>query len=239
MSFSKKEKISRTTGRPLEYYNQLLGLALEDYTNKSILNVGSGASDLKLMLEEHGVNPKSVVNVDFAYKNVETKTGVLDFITGKNLKREDTPQGAVAADIKSLPFADGSFDKVLGLWSVGWLNEAKIPDAVTESYRVCNEGGEVRIYPVFISKESLEIAKQYPFLRTERPSVDLGELMRAGESIISKIDYLSIEASARLRGGLLLGKPPSTLIILKNKDITLDMIKKAIQNLIENGATLF
>lgn len=171
-SITRAEEMSRTTGRSLEFYKQFLELTPSDFNGKKVLNVGAGRSDINSELEKEGVQPEMLINLDFAYENIGDSKGIFKVVSGKALHKEDIPLTAVAADMKQLPFTDNELDKVICLWSVGWLRDKDKPMAISEAYRVCKDDGEIKIYPISFTKKAQEIAKKYPFIQISKPELN-------------------------------------------------------------------
>ncbi|MDO8523477.1 MAG: class I SAM-dependent methyltransferase [bacterium] len=240
---SVREKISRTTDRPLEFYRQFLNINPEYYDSKSILNIGAGRSDLAQELKEKNIEPRLLVNLDLAYKNVGESVGPLSYLIGKSFNGEDVPKEGVAGDMKILPFKDQSMDSIFFLWSLGWLKEKDRPQAISEALRVVRDGGEIKIYPVSLPRHAKEtIGQNFPFIEIGTPGTYKSSLLKAGTENKSIIDVaqqyllntekISMEVSARLIESMR-GKEIGSLSIHKNNDT--DKIKIALEELSKCG----
>lgn len=140
-----REKLSRTTGRRLEFYREMFGLNPEDFQGQEILNLGAGNSNLGDDLKQEGIEAV-VTNVDIAYKPA---SDFREKILGK--KKISLPERPVAADMARLPFPDNSFDRVLSTFAIAWLPAEKKLAALREALRVIRPAGEVDIYPAEVS----------------------------------------------------------------------------------------
>lgn len=245
-SITKTERISRTTGRPLEFYEQFLGVGSAGFEGKKILNIGAGRSDLNGELERRNIHPEALINLDLAYKDVGDGRGVFKRVAGKALHKEHIPPNATAGDMKRLPFADNELDSVICLWSVCWLESKDRPAAINEAYRVCKEGGEVKIYPVSFKKDAQEVIEKYPFIQVSRPHHDIDRLFKSGmedkdalgkiRQFLSNLDEIQIEGVQRLIAGMK-GKRVGTLTIRKTPGVDQETFSNAIQELADSGLT--
>jgi ubiquinone/menaquinone biosynthesis C-methylase UbiE len=245
-SIIKTERISRTTGRPLEFYEQFLGVTPTDFEGRKILNVGAGRSDINSELERRNIHPEVLINFDLAYKDVGDGRGVFKRVAGKALHKEHIPLNAAAGDMKRLPFADNELDSVIYLWSVCWLEGKDRPAAIDEAYRVCKEGGEVKIYPISFAKEAQKAIERYPFIQVSRPHYDIDRLFRSGmedkdalgkiRQFLSNLDEIQIEGVQRLIAGMR-GKQVGTLTIRKTPDVDQETFSNAIRELADSGFT--
>lgn len=240
---SVREKISRTTDRPLEFYKQFLNINPEYYDGKSILNIGAGRSDLAQELKEKNIEPKLLANLDLAYKNAGESVGPLSYLIGKSFNGEDVPKEGVAGDMKMLPFKDQSMDSIFFLWSLGWLKEKDRPQAISEALRVVKSGGEIKIYPVSLPNNAKEVVSQnFPFIEIGAPEAYKSGLLKAGtenKSIIDRAqqyllntEKITMEISARLIESMR-GKEIVSLSIHKNSDA--DKIRTALAELAARG----
>lgn len=164
---SAREKISRPTERTLDWHEELFGFKAEELEGKKVLNVGAGDTDLEAELEERGIKPQLVANVDIGYSS-----------KAKNIlfRGLNAPQNAVAADMKELPFKEETFNKIFCLWSLSWLenNEDKLC-ALKEMLRVADDGGEINIYPVILPKNFAN--ENFKFITIEDSNIDSNKII--------------------------------------------------------------
>lgn len=235
------EKISRTTGRPLEFYIQLLELELSDFDNKEVLNIWSWKSDLDRDLELLGIKSKVLVNVDFAYNNIGSNNP-LDYITWKHITKNNIPNNAISADMRKLPLIENQFDNVLSLWSIVWLPKKERYLALKEAYRVCKNWWKIKVYPVTYSKKLEFLAKKYPFLEFSTPMYDSKKILSTGvddiERFLGKImqyysnfDWIIMEKYHKLKEKIIKGNDVSLLTITKNPNVSLKEFELAIKEL--------
>lgn len=234
-----REKWSRTTGRGLEFYQQLLGLRLEELNGKRLLNIGAGKSNIGPELEAQDIHPAKVVNVDLAY-NTEQQQGLRGMVTGKRM--ESLPDNAVAADMRNLPFSAESFDTILHLWSLAWLNdEDKLP-AIQEALRVCALDGEVKIFPCIRPNTIHSALIQQTDISFSRPNKDMLKLLTASteqqskinklRQLLSNMDMIGIDAGNQLYEGV---RGNSVGILTIRKQHSTEDLMIAIQDLVNKG----
>jgi SAM-dependent methyltransferase len=133
--------------RGLDFYFKRLNLRTEDLVGKKILDLGSGkeaafASDI--ILKE--LQNTQVVSFSPHFSKEEYR---------KDSKEGENVVGAVAGIAQEMPFKDGSFDYVLGVWSVPFhlrigktdVAEVEVRKALGEAIRILAPGGELRLYP--------------------------------------------------------------------------------------------
>lgn len=95
----KKYKLNTITGRGWEEYEYLLRIKPEALTNETVLNFGSGFSELYKDLKDKGIDC-NMVDFELRYRPWEPKDRA--FVQGTGVK---------------LGFKDNQFDHVLALWS--------------------------------------------------------------------------------------------------------------------------
>jgi len=136
--------------RDLEDYEGYLGFKREDLNGKTVLDIGSGESELfSRQLKESGINAQVVsLNPDL----------ISDSYRQEIKKINDWQKKAVAGIGQELPFKNKSFDNVLALYSVAVFSSPSInPEAaehwMNEIVRVLKPGGEARIGGLLADKK--------------------------------------------------------------------------------------
>lgn len=122
------------TDRNLPYYLEAFGLKAEELRGKTILNLGSGKSNLGRELDKQGINAH-VIDLDRAYKK----------------GRKGIPAVLLAADMGKIPLKDGSVEIVFASWSLfPWATRfgKKADPYFEEIIRVLKPGGTALFYPV-------------------------------------------------------------------------------------------
>lgn len=133
--------------RGLDFYLERLNLRAEELVGKRILDLGSGkeaAFARDVMLKE--MKDTQVVSFSPHFSKEEYR---------KDLKGTGSAVGAVAGIAQEMPFKNGSFDYVLGVWSVPFhlrigkkdVAEVEVRKALGEAIRILAPGGELRLYP--------------------------------------------------------------------------------------------
>lgn len=158
---------SWTKSRGIEWYEYSLRFMPDAIKGKSILNVGSGRSDLGWSLRNHArsvvdadldptsygsnririIQPiiKAVEKVDSALSGVKRVKGNLDKL--KNKVQQAGERKFVVANTQHLPFADRQFDTVLALYSTYFFDDPiERGRAFNELLRV---GNTVHLGPVW------------------------------------------------------------------------------------------
>lgn len=155
------------TGRDLKTYERLLGLDRELLRDKTVLNFGPGLSHLQEQLGERGV-ASTVVNLDIIkeplvsthdvvrygatlsldlYRRLLDKFGADTAKVGQLQRRFKGVKDKtfVQYDGRKIPFADGSFDHVLALWSTYQIPHGEREGVFRELMRV---GKHIHIGPI-------------------------------------------------------------------------------------------
>jgi len=129
--------------RPFEAYEKIFGLTKNGLEGKTILDLGSGASELfKRGADERGIKASII--------SVNPKLGPNDE-RGLKVRKASSKKNALAAIAEALPFKDESFDMILSLAGVPlWLppREEDYAEAFREVARVLKSGGVVKFYPI-------------------------------------------------------------------------------------------
>ncbi len=129
-------------GRDLEDYKEFLGFSEQELENKSVLDLGSGSREkLTTDLKKAGIVANVIsINPDYTLQKYRTIIN----------NQKDWQHKSVAGLAQNLPFADGSFDFILGVESITMyadpLHEPKIAKAwAKEIIRVLKPGGQARL----------------------------------------------------------------------------------------------
>lgn len=122
--------------------------------------MGSGGQDLKKELEEKGVNPNTVVNLDLGYN--PRRISRLWRLLGK-LPRESFPGNAVRGDWDKLPFDSHSFDDSLISYSGAlYVKGSNFVEMIREVMRVTRE----RIFITGCDLNNIDVLKGMPEIST-------------------------------------------------------------------------
>ncbi|OGQ44850.1 MAG: hypothetical protein A3H42_01280 [Deltaproteobacteria bacterium RIFCSPLOWO2_02_FULL_46_8] len=158
--------------RDLEEYEGFLGFRREELAGKTILDIGSGETELfSRGLQEHVPSANMIsVNPDYSIKRFRKTIGETSHWQKKS----------VAAIGQELPFNDASFDVVLALKSVADFSSPEANPVAAQSWmreivRVLKPGGVARIAPI------LSEADQEVWESAYRPLFD--ELQSQGVSV--------------------------------------------------------
>ncbi len=155
------------TGRGLKTYERILGFNAELLAGETVLNFGPGLTHLEQQLGERGV-ASTVVNLDIIkeplisthdvvrygatmtldlYRRLMEKFGA-DTAKVRELQRRFKgvkDKTFVQYDGRKIPFADGSFDHVLALWSTYQIQRGEREGVHRELLRV---GRHIHIGPI-------------------------------------------------------------------------------------------
>jgi ubiquinone/menaquinone biosynthesis C-methylase UbiE len=139
-------------GRDLELYMWSFALQKEDFTRKTILDLGAGPNaKLSKDLQEAGVDA-TVISLSPEYTNDAytklLKPTIMDRMRKVVLGVEKKRELAVAAVGEALPFKDGSFDMVLALFSLSTWSMEKYREWLLEVERVLKPGGIAYVGPL-------------------------------------------------------------------------------------------
>lgn len=149
---------SVVTGRGWIDYQVMLGVKPEDLKNETVLNFGSGASNLGMDLRTKGIDC-TVVDLDLKYDpwgNSENKFGFFAAVPVHLYLKYFNPQGEtrqrlvnlkrkiagtegrkfVQGNGRALPFPDGEFDHVLAFWSTYQIPQEAKEAVYSELMRV-------------------------------------------------------------------------------------------------------
>ncbi|MBI5620564.1 class I SAM-dependent methyltransferase [Candidatus Gottesmanbacteria bacterium] len=155
------------TGRGLKTYERILGFDAELLRGETVLNFGPGLTHLELELGKRGV-PSNVVNLDIMKEplistNDAVRYGVtltldlyrrlMEKFGGDTAKVRALQKSFIGVkdktfvqyDGRKIPFADGSFDHVLALWSTYQIPRGEREGVFLELLRV---GRHIHIAPV-------------------------------------------------------------------------------------------
>lgn len=133
--------------RGLEFYLENLHLRAEDLVGKRILDFGSGKEAAFARDVAFGqMKNTKVVSFSPHFSKAEYR---------KDVKGAGGSVSAVAGIAQNMPFKDGSFDYVLGVWSVPFhlrigtddFAEMEVRKALSEALRILAPGGELRLFP--------------------------------------------------------------------------------------------
>ena len=134
---------SYLSDRPFEAYEKIFSLTKEGLEGKTILDLGSGASEFfKRGVDERGIKANIV--------SMNPKLGPGDD-QGERVRKLSSKKNALAAIAEELPFKDESFDLILSLAAVPlWLpvHEDDYAKAFREAARVLKSGGVIKFFPV-------------------------------------------------------------------------------------------
>lgn len=142
-----------STGRGVKDYEELLGIKPESLRDKKILDIGAGFANFARESKHFGAETVSLEPQDPTDRLSMTPEEKAEF--KRAFSRGEIVQGIV----QSLPFQDGSFDRVFAVVSIPYYlprQESERALAFDEMVRVLKPGGEVRIYPV-------ELSGKYPW----------------------------------------------------------------------------
>lgn len=148
------EQVSQTTstGRGIGLYKDMLHMKDSDFKGK-ILDVGSGSwQQLAYDARRAGLDV-SITSVDPRFGLTVARdladSGVN--VTQRLIGRLYPERGTIAATADKLPFADGTFDKTLALFSTSRYRTGlkQIFGDLQDMHRVTAPGGEVKVYPIW------------------------------------------------------------------------------------------
>jgi ubiquinone/menaquinone biosynthesis C-methylase UbiE len=146
------ERLAAPTERTGDFYLSIFGLYRPDLAGKTIMNVGSGGSDLQADL---AVDKARVINVD---------------LRNKNKKQSTMESTLVAGDMVKLPFQDNSADLVVSLWASFHPPKNVRTNILSEMVRVSRD--RVMIYPCYGGQKVEDYIDQnnlQPFLEFQDP----------------------------------------------------------------------
>ncbi|MDP1722154.1 MAG: class I SAM-dependent methyltransferase [Candidatus Gottesmanbacteria bacterium] len=155
------------TGRGLKTYERILGFDAELLRGETVLNFGPGLTHLEQQLGERGV-PSTVVNLDIikeplisandvvrygATLSLDLYRRLLEKFGGDTTKVRALQKSFLGVkdktfvqyDGRKIPFADGSFDHVLALWSTYQIPAEQREGVFRELLRV---GRHIHIGPI-------------------------------------------------------------------------------------------
>lgn len=134
---------SATNIRPYEAYEKVLNLDSAKLQGKTILDLGSGASEeFKSGIRERKIDAEVI--------SLNPSLGP-DTQSGKDARLMSTKERAVAGIAEKLPFKERTFDLVISVYAIPlWFphgNTEINTQAFSEITRVLKDGGEARIFP--------------------------------------------------------------------------------------------
>ena len=144
-------KPSAISGRSFKEYCKLLGYEAEtgnDFIDKRILDVGIGNSTFARYVNAN-FETAEVIGMD----ERQIKQMASGFGEVHEPKELEFPQAQlVKGDVRSLPFADESFDEVISSNLKQYvLSKEALVKITKEMIRVCRKGGKIRITPSLLT----------------------------------------------------------------------------------------
>ena len=143
--------------RSLKTYEGYLGFKRDDLKGKTVLDLGSGKTELfSRSVRDNGINT-NVISLNPDYSLEKSRQSIKE--------KADWGKKSVAAIGQELPFRDEFFDKILAVYSVASFSnphkEIGNPEAaekwVSEIVRVLKPGGEARLAPInSFNKKNIE-----------------------------------------------------------------------------------
>lgn len=158
--------VGTETKRDVNQYFDQSGYNLDDLKGKKIMDLGSGSGNFSIQARKLGLD---IVPVDPMYafksgrdllkKTIENNEKsltkkFLGFFNNKQI----SDNRAVGAQSKNLPFKDGTFDRILEVYSAFHYctSEEDVERTLAESLRVLKNGGEISVASINGNIESLE-----------------------------------------------------------------------------------
>lgn len=191
--------------------NRELAALLEPLAGRRILELGCGRGEFSAWLARGGAR---VTAVDLGRDLV----GAARLLAGAS----GADAGFAVADAARLPFADGSFDLVVGMNVLHHLSEENLARAVRESHRVLAPGGAAVFYEPVENSRLLGLARDLvpapPTAkgRTRRPSI---LQRRAWRRHLEQMDDRSLRTRELMRAGAIFDevvvRPYGVLVRLK------------------------
>lgn len=105
------------------------------------MGAGSGRAAIGVLLARPHVRA-TAIDIYRGYYGISDNTPARLLANARIAGVEDRID-ARTADMRSLPFADGSFDAVVSTYAIDHLRRTEIPTAIKESARVLKPGGEL------------------------------------------------------------------------------------------------
>jgi ubiquinone/menaquinone biosynthesis C-methylase UbiE len=130
-------------GRELEQYSDDLGLSLDDFQGKRVLDLGAGLNlKFATQLEAAGLSASVISYSPFLAKDDLRRDALA--IAPQNVTAK-----SVAGMAEELPFADGSFDKVVSIHMLSYVAPESRIAVMSEICRVLAPGGVAYVGPTF------------------------------------------------------------------------------------------
>lgn len=137
-------------GRSLRSYEEMLGFRKEDLIGKTVLDLGAGPGALfSKELKASGIDA-DVISFSPDFSDQKERDRLAPTMSERIskllvLEKAEGVGGAVAGVAQQMPFKDGSFDKVLALFSVTTWAMGDYRIWLPEIVRTLKSGGEARM----------------------------------------------------------------------------------------------
>lgn len=130
-----------SSGRGISDYQRGLEINLSKFPGRQVLDIGAGFAEFQKQLKQEGID---IISLDALYRKPRYNNHWLQDKSGK-----------IAAVCELLPFADKTFDTVLGLYSPFYHIDSTYPEKsvrkemaremLEEAVRILMPGGEARL----------------------------------------------------------------------------------------------